>query len=49
MKIKYFRICEFLQKKNKMNLSSEKLQALGWKSKVGLEEAYVRLIKSFKN
>lgn len=36
-------------KKNKMNLSSEKLQALGLKSKVGLEEAYVRLIKSFKN
>lgn len=32
-----------------MNLSSDKLQALGWKSKVGLEEAYVRLIKSFKN
>lgn len=49
MKIKYFRICEFLQEKNKMNLSSEKLQSLGWKSKVGLEEAYVRLIKSFKN
>lgn len=30
-----------------MNLSSAKLEALGWKSTVGLEEAYKRLIKSF--
>ena len=32
-----------------MNLSAEKLQSLGWKSKIGLEEAYIRLIKSFKS
>ncbi len=32
-----------------MNLSAEKLQTLGWKSKIGLEEAYIRLIKSFKS
>lgn len=30
-----------------MNLSSEKLEALGWKASVGLEEAYKRLILSF--
>ena len=31
-----------------MNLSSEKLEALGWKLTVGLEEAYRRLVKSFE-
>ena len=30
-----------------MNLSAEKLQSLGWNAKIGLEEAYIRLIKSF--
>ncbi len=32
-----------------MNLSSEKLQSLGWKAKIGIEESYRRLIKSFRN
>ena len=31
-----------------MNFSSEKLEALGWKPTVGLEEAYRRLVKSFE-
>ena len=31
-----------------MNLSSEKLEALGWKPTVGLEEAYRKLVKSFE-
>lgn len=33
----------------KMKLSSEKLEALGWKPTVGLEEAYKRMIKSMEN
>ena len=33
----------------KMKLSSDKLQALGWKPEVGLEEAYRRLIMSMEN
>lgn len=32
-----------------MNLSSAKLESLGWKATVGLEEAYRRMIRSFKN
>ncbi len=32
-----------------MNLSSEKLQSLGWKAKIGIEDSYRRLIKSFRN
>ncbi len=33
----------------KMKLSSDKLQTLGWKPEVGLEEAYRRLIMSMEN
>lgn len=33
----------------KMNLDTSKLQALGWKPEVGLEEAYRRLIMSMEN
>ena len=33
----------------KLKLSSEKLQKLGWKPEVGLEEAYNRLIESMKS
>ena len=29
----------------KMRLSSEKLQSLGWRAKIGLEDAYRRLIR----
>ena len=32
----------------KMKLNSDKLQALGWKPKIALEEAYRRLIESMK-
>ena len=32
-----------------MNLSSAKLESLGWKATVGLEEAYRRMIRSFEN
>lgn len=32
-----------------MNLSSEKLQSLGWIAKIGIEDSYRRLIKSFRN
>jgi UDP-glucuronate decarboxylase len=32
----------------KMKLNSDKLQALGWKPKVGLKEAYRRMIKDMK-
>ena len=44
-----------IQKKNNfapeviMNLSSAKLESLGWKATVGLEEAYRRMIRSFEN
>ena len=33
----------------KMKLSSNKLQSLGWKPELGLEEAYRRLILSMEN
>ena len=32
----------------KMKLNSDKLQSLGWKPEIGLEEAYRRLIESMK-
>ena len=32
----------------KMKLNSDKLQSLGWKPEVGLEEAYRRMISSMK-
>ena len=32
-----------------MKLSSNKLQSLGWKPELGLEEAYRRLILSMEN
>ena len=32
----------------KMKLNSDKLQALGWKPEIGLEEAYRRLIECMK-
>jgi len=33
----------------KMRLNSDKLQSLGWKPQVGLEEAYRRMIRDMKN
>jgi UDP-glucuronate decarboxylase len=33
----------------KMRLSSEKMQALGWKPEIGLKEAYQRMIRSMKS
>ena len=32
----------------KMKLNSDKLQSLGWKPEIGLEEAYRRLIECMK-
>lgn len=33
----------------KMKLNSDKLQKLGWKPSIGLEEAYKRMIEDIKN
>ena len=33
----------------RMKLNSDKLQKLGWKPEIGLEEAYNRMIMSMKN
>ena len=33
----------------KLKINSDKMQSLGWKPTIGLEEAYNRLIESMKN